>query len=270
MRLTTKIILGIILSFFLIALTFIIGFSFTDRKNFTRYQTINIQLSQDKTVELELTPYKTLVVHEIQGNQSFTANNCGLYFHPENSSGTQNLNKLIVPEELKDFVSFHPSNDTLTIRLNLYGLTRKNDSDIFSISGANLRFYTSRLNIINHVRDFPVYINDIETDTIRIQSKGDIFIHSCKATLIDPVIWTRSKRLSVKNCTAKQVNIDLDDEFNWNVEQCQIEEQNLTGKNTHSIIVHRNEKETINWHPKNKDAKLNVTIQGDTTQLRIR
>jgi hypothetical protein len=51
------------------------------------------------------------------------------------------------------------------------------------------------------------------------------------------------------------------------VENCTVETENITGSGNHSIWLTKDESKKINWIPKNKNAKLNVTLPGDTTQF---
>jgi hypothetical protein len=51
------------------------------------------------------------------------------------------------------------------------------------------------------------------------------------------------------------------------VENCKIETENITGSGNHHIILTKNESKKTNWLPKNEEAKLNIALQGDTTQF---
>ena len=275
MRLTTKIILSIIMSIFLISLTFIIGFSFTDRKNYNHSNVASIDLPQDNMTGIELPSLKTILIDEIP----FESNNhlygitdkCSIFFDsiPANSSPGM----LFIPSVLKDYISFNASNDTLTVKLNLRDLGNKYRSDEYafhSISGVNLYFTISNLDIISNIQLIPVNIKNIDTDSIKINSRGDIWIDSCKVQLIDPRIMDNYRSLKVTNCNIKRITIDMDNIRNWNIENCVVEEEFFTGSERHNMFLHRNDSGTKKWMPKNKNARLNIEIQGDTTQFIIR
>jgi len=276
MRLTTKIILGIILSIFFITLTFIIGFSFSDRKNHTYSNSNVIDLPQDNMTGIELAPFKTILINEIPfetKNYYYygISDNCNILFNsaPANSSPEM----LFIPGVLKDFISVNTSNDTLLVTLNLRDLSEKyrnNEHRFQAISGINLHFNISNLDIINNSGTLGLHIKNFETDSIKINSHGNIFIDSCKALFIDPQIINSYKDLGITNCDIKRINLDLDKMHNWSIGNCNIEEQHLTGSGKHDIKQHRNEASNIMWTPKNKDAELNIKIQGETTQIIIR
>ena len=274
MRLTTKIIGGIILSVFIISLTFIISLSFTDRKNFSRLNFNVIELPQDNKIGIELPPFKTIVIEEVIYDKPAlnysVSGNCNIYFEP--TTEAHNTDMLFVPEALKDFVSIHSSDNVLTIKLDISASIVKyknNESSYNAVSGVNLFFNISRIDIINKTNVLPVTINNIETDSMTIHSKGDINIVDCKALLIDPHLDVSYRKLSIKNSDVKRVNLDLDNIRNWNIENCNIEEQYITGSKKFYITQHKNEAGTINWIPKEKDAELNIKIQGEPAKITI-
>ena len=111
MKLTTKIILGFLLTVFLSSLIFIIGFSFTDRKNYERKSSANIiQLPQDNKTGIELPSFKTIVIEDIAYSKrdysyGLTTNKCNVYFEP--TTEEDSIDMLFIPEVLKDFVSIN-------------------------------------------------------------------------------------------------------------------------------------------------------------------
>ncbi|MDR1222295.1 MAG: hypothetical protein LBL07_05375 [Tannerella sp.] len=272
MRLTTKIIIGIILSIFSIALLFIVCFSFTGRKNRNHSNVKIIHLPQENQTGIELPPFRTVIIdeepYESEEPHITSGDNGSLYIHsiPEKNSPAM----LFIPESLKDCVSTGMTGDTLNIKLKLLDLHNKHKSDEYkhhAVFGINLHFIPSEIDIINKLRNLSIQIKNIETDTVKVNSYGDVSIDSCNADVITPVIRTGYKKLTVKNCRAKKINLDLDSNSHWNIENCNIEEENLTGSRNHDMIRHRNESGKINWLPKNREAKLNITVQGDTTQI---
>ena len=274
MRLTTKIILGIILSIFAIALTFIIGFSFTDREKYNRSNLSAIDLPQDNMTGIELASFKTILIDEFDLNSNGynygITDMCNIFF--DSVPVDSNPDMLFIPDVLKEFISVNTSNDTLVVKLNLLDLGEKYRTEehrFQSISGVNMHFNISKLDIVNKA-PLSVIIKNVETDSIKIVSNGDIFIDSCKALLIDPQLLVSYRSLKVTNSDVKRIDIDFDNIRNWNIENCNIEEEFFTGSGRHDIIKHRNEASNIMWVPKNKDARLNIGIQGDTTQIIIR
>ena len=273
MRLTTKIVFGIILSIFFISLTFIVGFSFSDRKNYSFMSNIQaIELPQDNVTGIELGAFKTIIIDEIpyEGSHYYIQNNYGsINFDSIPEKGKPDM--LFVPESLKDFVVINTSNDTLTIKLNMPELEKKYKSDDHKetdISGMNMYISAAKTDIINRLR-LSVNIKNIETDSIKIISNGSIFIDSCKAQFIAPVLKSNHEKFNLTNCNVKRINLDCDHVRNWNIENSNIEEKHITGSGNHNITLHRNESGKIKWFPKNDKAELNIKIPGDTTEIII-
>ena len=273
MRLTTKIVFGIIPSIFFISLAFIIGFSSSDRKNHSFRSNIYIfELPQDNMTGIELGAFETIIIDEIpyKGSRYYIQENYGsINFDSIPEKGKPDM--LFVPESLKDFVVINTSNDTLTIKLNMPELEKKYKSDDHKetdISGMNMYLSTAKTDIINKLR-LSVNIKNIEIDSIRISSNGSIFIDSCKTQFIEPFLKAHHQTLSITNCNVKRINLDFDHIRNWNIENSNVEEQYITGGGNHHIALHRNESGKIKWIPKNDKAELNIKIPSDTTDIII-
>jgi len=273
MRFTSKIILGGILFIFITSVLFIIGFSFSERRN---YESINISnqiyFSQDNPIGMDIESYR-VIVFETEKTDSqirfyFGAENNSLNINPMTS---EEVNKLFFPEALNGFVTANTNNDTLTIQIKFYEYREKYDVKVFNnqihLFGFNISIHTSKVNVINKLYGLPTTVSNIETDIIKIVSYGDVLIESCKAIVIDPVVNRRDSKLTVKNSVAKTINLDLDVLGSWSVEGCDVEVQNHTGSGKHHITQHRNEKTKINWNPKNENAELNIKVPGDSIQI---
>jgi hypothetical protein len=268
MRLTTKIISGIILSIFTISLIFIIGFSFTDRKNYEGSYLNNINLSQENKKGIELPPYKTILIDEVafesNGRYRLSAN-CNIDINP--TSESHNSDMMFVPESIKDLISFDTYGDTLKITLSLHNIHTENKKRLNFYSGFNINLNISKIDVISKVPGLSVTANNIQTDSMKIKSSGNIFINSCKADVIEPSLFANYRQLLIKNSEMIKLNLDLDNISNWKIENCNIEEENLTGSKTHRITQRKDESKIINWHPKNDKAILNITIESDTARI---
>ena len=281
MRLTTKIVIGIILSLLLLCLTLIIGYSFTDRKNYqgNYYSMQSIDIPQTDKTEVDLESYRVVVFMEQTNDKSrfstwYSSQANGLFIQTATEK-----NKLVIPEALKNFVSTQTNEDTLTVKikmdefLELYGYkdeafekgTKSGSKESITISGLSIRLHTENVNVINKLRGIKTQIDNLETDSIKIYASGEIVIDACKANVIEPL---SRQKLSVTNSSAKAINLDLDQVSNWSIKDCDIEEQNMTGsKRNHNITLTGTEKSKINWAPKNKDAELNIRIKGETATI---
>ena len=273
MRPTSKIILGIILSIFIISLLFITGFSFSERRNFTNTHSNVISIPQDNPIGIDVASHRVIVLEaesaENEGkiNYGFSYEHCSLNLNP---TAPKEESKLFIPEALDGYIAAKTNRDTLKILIKVDELRKKYGEEgnkYIHFLGVNIDLHTSNVNVINKVLGFPTEVRNIETDSIRIVSNGNILIESCKAMVIDPVMDESYRKLNVKNSIAQTIHLDLDRIRNWNMEGCDIEVQNLTGSGKHNIIQHRNEKIKINWYPKNENAELNIKVPGDTVQI---
>jgi len=279
MRPTTKIIIGVTGSIFILSLLFIIGFSFSERRNYTAFYHINeISIPQENITGIYLDPHRVIVIEE-----DFT----GVKFEDENRTnvrrtnmyiGSSNLtinqiapemeNKLYIPEALKGCIATKMNNDTLTIQIKDYELRKKFDKEdsirYIAFSGVDLCLQISNVNVINK-SGLLTKVSNIETDSIKIDSNGDILIEFCKANFINP--GTGIGKLTVKNSVVKTIHLDLNRIRDWNLDECDIEVQNFTGSDKHNITLDRNKTGKINWLPKNENAELNIKVPGDTVQI---
>ena len=270
MKLTTKIILSIFGSIFFITLLFIIGFSFSERRNYKTFHFNVISIPQDSQIGINLAPpYHVIVFEEeeteIQAEHVYFSENNYLNVCPITT--TEEENKLFIPEALNGFISAKTDNDTLRIKIKVGELRKKYDEEDGThplLSDVHLYLHTSHVDVINHMSGIQTKVINMETDTIKIYSTGNILIDSCKANVIDPV--TRNS-LSVTNSTVKVINLDFNRISRWSITDCDIETKNMTGSDRHHITLHRSETGKINWYPKNEKAELNIKVPGDTTQI---
>ena len=278
MRLTTKIVIGIIISIFLLSLCFIIGVSFIDTEKFERRFNVNQpSISQETIIAVDIEPYQTIWIDEEEYQEVKNIFLQGMIrINPV--SKQEDTNKLFMPEALLQFVNIIYSSDTLIIRLKtdkLYERYVKNreEASFFSnsfriISGVNFFAHPNTVDIVCNVDRIKVDIRNITTDKIRIQTVGDIEIDSCQVEIIESYARKNWPSFLLKNSQVKELNIDLDQTGrSWKIENCEIEVENLTGSGNHSVVLPKSEAKIMNWIPKDKDAKLTVTLYGDTARI---
>ena len=274
MRLTTKIVIGFILSIFILALGFIIGFSLTGRVDYG-WNSEKLSISQENIISIDVEAYKTIWMDS-------EPNMCNEYnVYPEGTISIKPVtvpneeNKLFLPKELTQFIDMVSSNDTLIIRFKIKDLYDKYAENISRnkhlssrIGGFNLSVHTNTVDIISNLSGIKTDVRNIETDKIKINTSGDIYIDSCQADIIEPYIRGNRKKFELKNSQVKELNTDLDCMANnWKVENCDIEVENLTGNGTHNIVLPKSKAKVLTWIPKNKNAALNVTLYGDTARI---
>ncbi len=275
MRLSTKIVLGIILSLLLLSLGFIIGFSFTDRVNYKWDSNDHIKnIPQENMTLVEVNPYRTVLLEMKEGNNEYNVYPQGsLYVGPVTE--TEKHNHLYMPEELLEYTEIVSQNDTLIIRVKMKNLNDKyytNEDNrkgrIFTqISGFNFYIYTTDVDAINNgLSRINIDVKEIENNSIKIHSVCDIFIHKCKTKVIEPS--GNGHICKITESKTQELNIDLDNiSTNWIVENCEIDVENLTGSQKSNVQLSKNEAKVMNWIPKTKEAGLNVTLYGDTTKV---
>ena len=281
MRLTTKIIIGIILSIFLLTLLHIIVYSFTDRRNYKRTspERESIKIPEAGRAGIPIEPGRVVVLELDQSseyNYYLRNEDNGLFIQPAAASGDENT--LFIPESLKDCVSHQTNNDTLIVKLNMDKVREKYAAQAETptkkvaggsvhfqyVSGVNMYMHVSNVHVINKMHDTQVFIKNMTTDSILIQSFGKIRLESCKANVIEPY----SSQITLTNCVAKSLTLDLDRLNEWKIDNCDIEKRIYTGsRRNHRITTDANDVAAITWLPKNKDAELSLIFKGEAVQI---
>ena len=283
MRLTTKIIIGFILSIFLLSLLHIIGYSFTDRKNYDWYQNRSIvKIPQTNKTGINIESYRVIVFDtertESVFYRNFSNEENGLFIYPATTADA--ANKLFIPEALDDCITTQSKNDTLTIKINMDNVQDKyaiKDEEFkksqlpgrsygVQISGFNLFLHTSNVDVINRLNNIQTQIRNMEAESIKIYSFGDILIDSCKTNGMKP---NSNRKLTVTNSVAQSIHLDLDRVSNWNIaDDCVIDVFSFTGSRQNNNIPLRSDYNgKIVWLPKRNEAELNLRIKGDSAQI---
>jgi len=271
MKLTTKIVFGIIISIFLLSFSVIIFVSFLNIEN-SDIDVVPI-ISQENIIPVKIEPYKTIFIDEVQNQNSYNLYPSGTFlFKPVINDGEKN--KLFLPEELLQFTEIISSNDTLIIRLKMdelnekYSIAEKRVGMFYHFDCIKFFIHSNTVDIINNFSGVKIEIKNINTDKIKIHSFGDINIDSCQVDMIKPIVMSRWKSFSITNSKVKELNIDLDNiGKSWQIENCDIEVENLTGNGNHKVNLPKSEAKIINWIPKDKEAELTIKLFGDTAKI---
>ena len=271
MRLTTKIVLSIFLSLFLLSFCFIIGLKFVNKERGSNPP----NLSQENMTAVAIAPYRTIRIDEIQktSDEEYYIVPFGT-FRLKPIINTEDGNKLYLPEELLQFTDISFSGDTLIISLKTDELRdkffpeRETQSRHHTIYDVYFFMHTNTVDVICNLDGIQVEVQNIIADTIRINTGGNIVIDSCRANIIEPTMRRNWKSFLLTNSQVKELNIDLDKTGNSRqIRNCDIEVENLTGSGNHRTDLTKNEAKIMNWIPKDNDAQLTVTLHGDTTQI---
>jgi hypothetical protein len=273
MRPSTKIIIGILLSILLVSSAFIIGFSFSERANYSWTSEVSkYAISQENIIPTAINAYRTILLETKFDDFN---NEYNVYPHGVLSvtspTDTQKHNQVCMPEELSKYTEITSSNDTLIIRINMKDLNNKylTDKDkpirhiYTSVDGCNFYIYTNNgVDIINSLAGISVEVKNMETDFIKIHSQSNILIDQCKAKRIDP---SGKVACNITGSKARELNIDIDNISSWSVRNSDIEVENLTGSRRN--MRYTRSAKMMNWYPKTKDAKLEVILNGDTAKV---
>jgi hypothetical protein len=71
----------------------------------------------------------------------------------------------------------------------------------------------------------------------------------------------------MRHCNIRELNIDLDNTYHWNVYKCSIGVENLTGSGDCKVSQPKSEASIVNWLPKQPESTLTVTLSGDTASI---
>jgi len=274
MRLTTKIIIGLIVSIFLLSFCVIIGISFINTDNYERRSNVyTSKISQENLVALDIDiPFQTIFMDEVQNRLIEKRPNLSVSIRYSPVTNPEDQNQLFLPEELLKFVDTESSNDTLFIRVKMDAIydqyAENSKGNYIFIDGFNFFVYAKEVDVVSNLERIKVDVRNLITDKIRIQIRGSIEIDSCKANRLEPYLNGYRRSFLLKNSSVNELKIDLDQiGSSWKVENCEIEVENLTGSGKHSVVQPKSEAKIMNWLPKNKDAQLTVTLYGDTARI---
>ena len=271
MRLTTKIVLSITLAVFIFPLIFVILPLYFNDGNAENAKTNKVNFSQDNKTGIELSMIKTIIIEEVpvdvQERKYSLTGDCYIYFEPAKEN-----DMLYIPEAIKEFVSVRSEGDTLMVRLNVHDMYIKNNDEKYlhhDFSGVNLYFNTLRIDVINTIEGLNLNVKNIETDSVKVSSHGNINIDYCKVLLLDPQVRSRHKSLNITNCEVERLNLDFDNLHHWNINNSNIGEEYISASRRIDITQDLDEVSTINWNPQGNDAELNIKIQGENKKISI-
>lgn len=284
MKCTTKIVLGIIGFVFAFSVIGIIYIAITfDREalrswRYNDYSARSFEIPQEDMKSFDLSSFKVLSfkVDEnapVDGDKRVEGN---IVLAPAKSKGDKN--QLTFTNNISPYVNYEIVGDTLNIRLK-HGDICKAYADSIGDWGSYVRGVTLTLSInnpeiqiISEIPRFGVIANDIDVNKLSVvANECSIVIQESKIGELSASIYREGGSGSVflaKN-TINTFNLDLDNVNNWGVKECQIGTENLTGSGNHNTQQSKSEAKIVNWIPKHKDAIMNVSLRGDTTQIKF-
>ncbi|SBV97940.1 hypothetical protein [uncultured Dysgonomonas sp.] len=274
MRLTTKIVLGIIAAVFLSAIGYIcyLSLSYDGEKKtglILKEETAGIDISGQKVIEIYA---DTIPMKDGRGNKDryYVIFDGHINIQPVTNEGEKG--KLEIPEQLKEYLEISTLHDKTILRVKTAELLAdhyKNEIPYpAAIRGLNITVYAdSCVDIRSRVDGLRANVQGLKAGSINIDIlRGDLNIENCEADIITPIIRDWGSFV-MKNSKTKVFNADLDYLQNWRIEQCDIDTENLTGSGNHNIILPASECRVMNWNPKNEKASLNVSLGSDTARV---
>ncbi|MCC8146301.1 MAG: hypothetical protein LIO93_07660 [Bacteroidales bacterium] len=182
----------------------------------------------------------------------------------------QDSNVLVVPEEIRNYITCISTNDTLKITFDNLKLKEKYypeddlEDSCYVVSGVNMRLNTRSADIVSNLNFIDFEIEGIKTDHIKVNAYNSTTIKSCEAETLTSF---RQKRFRMEDSIVKTFDLDLNLLSSWDITNCFIEKENLRGKGYHHVSLPRTEAEEMVWYPEDKNSSLVLTLYGDTAKV---
>ncbi|OJU54097.1 MAG: hypothetical protein BGN96_13670 [Bacteroidales bacterium 45-6] len=234
--------------------------SFTDGKSF---EGSILKLDQKNSSSIDVAPYHAVKLDIANPDARMSVMPQGVISFKRLVSEDKK-DKLFMSSELKKYTIVKVMNDTLFVTIDWQKMKSYfTKGEMRIVSGVNYTVYSDNVDFINLVPTITTEINGLNAQFIRVSSLGDVKIGSCTADKLE----SARGNLQLNNSKLKQLNLDLDEIYNWEVKDCEIGEENLSGSKTHYVKTPRSETKALNWYPKNKDARLNIELSADSARL---
>lgn len=258
MKCTTKILIGVLLSGALLVATMtILTYSFgTPRESL---------VFNAKPISMDVPAFRVVDLH-VQAGQGLENKDISLYgdFNVLPMQGDKQV--FTYPEDLAPYLSVVSKHDTLRIIVNV---SKDNLPDSYKNRDwltMNLSFMTltadSSLSVVrSDIRDFAVNLLDITADSLSLTAHA-VNVDSCSLRALSVQDTHRFKLLKSQ---VTNVHLDLDGVRDWNVDNCRIENEYLTGSDTHYNEWQKSECRNVYWTPKKADAKLQIVLKDKAT-----
>jgi hypothetical protein len=270
MKLTTKIILGLLITFFVGSLAFIIGFSRSERRFYRGSGPQSITFPQDSIATVETGKFRVVRIEDDDfDNFYMNGDNCSFRLIPSTAVAEKNP-YIQIPASIKDAIDVSNYGDTLTITVKMidlaqkFGIQGQRPPHIFA--GLNITLMAEKVDVINNFPELPIIVDGCIADSIIIRKSDVARINNCKAKIVDN---GNIGNLYIDNSRIEVLNVDLDIIYNWQVHDSEIGVENLTGSGHHRVIQRKTEAKIVNWVPKSENARLDVELFADTVAVRF-
>lgn len=292
MRLTTKIVFGIIGAIFLASITCIIVLSIGyERKESTRVEELDKQIkeSNEKKVAISVPSYKNMILDlNISENESeelldrvrtfiggcvyFTSAPIDSFNVSLPEDLTQDKKIVLIPETLEAYVKWTIDADG-TLRL----LLKPSEDLLYPYKERDYFIYRPKIEIIvlsESIERFCSEVNNINADFKGINANlmeigtndGDISISDCNIGTLIPKTG-REKKVKITNSKIKDLNVDFSSGLQLNTFQCEIETGHFRGNTDTWNVNGKSDFRKINWVQNDKDKPLNFKLKTDSVTL---
>lgn len=267
MRRTTIILLVLLSSLLLLSVIFIIHLRFFAPTNLYSKDYFTETCFSGKVDSINVSSYK--IIKFVNEKQEHPANFAGkLLVRPLKYAAQKDC--FYYPKELSFMFSKKVSGDTLIIQLNyveknIEAILAKNKSNAIRATFYLYTDSTSKLAIRNETDNIETSLKKITLSEATIYSCHKIDVDSCKVDKLNIAGFYPS--VSLQNSKIHIFNIDLENLNRWTVNNCEINEENLTGDSNHSIHLPKSECKKMTWKGKTKDASLRVSLDSDKASI---
>ena len=265
MRRTTIILLGIISSLLLLSVIFILYQSTLNPVDLK----IDRQKSNlsGKVDSISISSYKILKIEEL--SKVSYGHTMGKLFVKPYKYAVQ-TGYFYFPNELLSMVTKRMSGDTLIIQLNYDEKKLDAIKEKYKCGRLNAFFHlytnpTSALSIRNEVNELDTELKGVSLSEAVVNSCSSIVVDSCNIDKLNLSGWYPS--VCLQNSKINIFSLDLENLNNWNVHNCQINEEHLTGNRDHAIRLPKSECKRMTWKGKTKDASLHVDLDSDKASI---
>ncbi|MFV0417495.1 MAG: hypothetical protein ACK5KT_02025 [Dysgonomonas sp.] len=281
MRLTTKIVLGIIAAFFLINIIIIVCLSINYERPITDKE---LRQEDIKMASIDIPPYKVITLDmESNDNIYFTGT---LNIHPlidENEKkkwpfpDAGEKNKLLITEKLKPNIRQVLAGDTLKLYLKPSDdmMERKRDSRMYHTdSKIDLFLFTnSDINFKNNIFFISVNVNDITANSVNISTGGKVQLQNCNIDTVNPIVRDNNesfffvRNLNIDNSRIDILNCKFMEDNELNINNSKIGTGNFSGYTNQAIVIPSNTFKKINLVKQPDERAVNIEILSDTVQF---
>lgn len=258
MKCTTKILIGILLSGMVVVVVgAMILSTFKGRREDLRFD--------GKHAQMNVAPFRVVNVL-VEAGERLKKEDITIQGSLSILPSTGGPNVLSYPENLEHYLSVVATNDTLNLILKIseYSLPDKlrNKEKIFlELPIMLLTADSSLVAGCSEASNLNINVSNLKVDSISLKAAW-LKVDSCH---FGSLSVNSTRRINLKNSQIHDLYLDLDNIRHWDVINCRIENEYLTGGGRHHNDLQRGECRNMYWKPKNKEAELRVTLNEEAS-----